>query len=45
MYERLLNLYLSGRLDEVGLQKAVDRGWITENQKNEIIAQKTTFED
>lgn len=37
MYNRLKYLYEAGRLDEVGLGVAVSKGWITEEQKQEII--------
>ena len=42
MYETLLRLYKEGRLKEVGLAKAVVKGWITEEQKAEIIAGVST---
>lgn len=38
MYETLLRLYQESRLKETGLTKAVTLGWITEEQKSEIIA-------
>ena len=37
MYKRLKKLYLAGRLNDTGLENAVTRGWITEDQKAEII--------
>ena len=37
MYERLKRLYNEGKIDEEGLQRAVDKGWITEEQREEII--------
>lgn len=40
MYNRLKKLYLAGRLNDVGLENAVTRGWITEDQKAEIIEAK-----
>ena len=40
MYNRLRKLYLAGRLNDVGLESAVTRGWITEDQKAEIIEAK-----
>ena len=44
MYNRLKKLYLAGRLNDVGLENAVTRGWITEDQKAEIIeAKKATY--
>lgn len=38
MYERIKTLYLSGRLTDSGLSKAVRLGWITEAQRDEIAA-------
>lgn len=38
MYERLKRLYGNGEVTENGLLGAVRRGWITEEQKQEIIA-------
>lgn len=38
MYERLKYLYGAGRLNEAGLEIAVSKGWITPEQKNEIIS-------
>lgn len=40
MYNRLKKLYLAGRLNDTGLENAVTRGWITEDQKAEIIEAK-----
>lgn len=40
MFNRLKKLYMEGRLTESGLQNAVAKGWITEDQKAEIIAEK-----
>ena len=40
MYERLKRLYVSGKLTAVGLANAVIKGWITEAQKQEILAKK-----
>jgi len=42
MYETLLRLYNEGRLKETGLAKAVTLGWITEEQKTEILASVST---
>ena len=36
MYARLKRLYKAGRLDKAGLQKAVNLGWITEDEFKEI---------
>jgi hypothetical protein len=38
MYERLLALYLAGRLDDAGLDAATARGWITADQAADIRA-------
>lgn len=40
MYYTLLRLYNEGRLTDVQLDNAVKKGWITEEQKQEIIASK-----
>ena len=40
MYNLLKKLKLAGRLNDVGLENAVTRGWITEDQKAEIIEAK-----
>jgi hypothetical protein len=37
MYNRLLTLYQEGRLTEQMLSNAVKKGWITEEQKQQII--------
>ena len=45
MYERLKRLYLADRLTDAALQTAVKRGWITNEEKEEIIeAKKETAE-
>ncbi len=38
MYERLKVLYYQRRLTELRLEIAVSKGWITEKEKNDIIA-------
>lgn len=40
MYNRLKRLYLAGQLSDAGLANAVKRGWITQEQMDEIIASK-----
>lgn len=40
MYDRLKRLYLSGSLNDTGLDKAVTLGWITSDQEAEIKAAK-----
>lgn len=38
MFETLKRLYQEGKLSENGLNNAVLKGWITEEQKQEIIS-------
>lgn len=40
LFNRLKKLYMAGRLTEAGLENAVLKGWITEEQKTAIIAEK-----
>lgn len=40
MYERLMELYINEKLSINGLECAVKRKWITENQMQEIILSK-----
>lgn len=45
MYDRVKKLYIDeGKIDETGLSKAVTLGWITEEQKQEIINSKVVTE-
>ena len=37
LFARLKTLYDAGRLTEAGLATAVSRGWITEEEKDEIL--------
>ena len=37
MFERLKNLYLTGRITESGLDNAVKKNWITEEEKKLIL--------
>lgn len=37
MFERLKTLYENGRITKAGLTNAVKKGWITEEQKKEIL--------
>ena len=37
MFERLKNLYLTGRITETGLNNAVKKNWITEEEKETIL--------
>ena len=41
MFNTLERLYTEGRLTEVGLSNAVTKGWITEEEKNSILAVET----
>lgn len=38
MYETLLRLWKEGKLTEQGLENAVEKGWVTEEQKQEIMS-------
>ena len=38
MYETLKRLYDEGKLTEKGIRNAVKRGWITQEQAEEILA-------
>lgn len=40
MYNKLKRMYLEGRLDEQMLANAVTKGWISEEQRLEIIQAK-----
>lgn len=37
MFERLKRLYNAGQLDEAAIRNAVTKGWLTEEQANEIL--------
>ena len=37
MFERLKRLYEAGKIDEAGIHRAVENGWITPEQAAEII--------
>ena len=37
MFERLKRLYNAGLLDEAAIRNAVTKGWLTEEQANEIL--------
>lgn len=41
MYETLLRLYIDGRLSDVGLNNAVEKDWIKEEEAINIRATKT----
>lgn len=38
MFETLKRLYLKGELSKTKLNMAVQKGWITEEQKNQILS-------
>lgn len=38
MFERLKRLYSEGKIDEAAIRNAVTKGWLTEEQANEILA-------
>lgn len=40
MYDRIRNLYLTGQLSDAGLQNAVTKKWITQEQADQIRADK-----
>ena len=40
MFERLKRLYESGQLDQKGIENAVAKGWITQEQADEILTPK-----
>lgn len=40
MYATVRRLYLTGKIDESGLDNAIKRGWITEQEKANIITEK-----
>lgn len=40
MFERLKNLYLAGRINEVAIKKAKQLKWITKKQQDEILSSK-----
>ena len=41
MYERIKFLYEQGRVNEKGLDVAISKGWITEEEKQTIMNGKT----
>lgn len=40
MYATVKRLYITGKIDESGLDNAIVRGWITSEEKKEIMAEK-----
>ena len=45
MYQRLLNMYVEGRINETYLLKAVKVNWITESEMQEIIEFKSQIKE
>lgn len=43
MFDTVKRLYEAGRLDETGLDKAVLLGWITAEQKHELMGSPTVL--
>ena len=37
MFERLKRLFNEGKIDEAGIRNAITKGWLTEEQANEIL--------
>ena len=44
MYYTIKRIYLEGRINDAGLDKAVAKGWITEAQEEEIKQAKANGE-
>ena len=42
MFERVSRLFIEGRIDISGLDRAISFKWITEDEKKKIIDTKTT---
>ena len=40
MFERLKRLYKEGKLDKTGIENAVAKGWITQEQADEITGEE-----
>ena len=40
MYATVRRLYLQNKVDESGLDNAIKKGWITEEEKKKIMAEK-----
>ena len=45
MFEHLKRLYLQGRIDLIGLNNAVTKGWITQEQLEEIVTSNERTEE
>lgn len=40
MYATVKRLYVTGKIDESGLDNAIKKGWITQGEKATIMAEK-----
>ena len=40
MYATVKRLYVTGKIDESGLDNAIKKGWITAEEKKKIMAEK-----
>lgn len=40
MLERIRRLYLAGSVDDMGLGRAVEKGWITAAEADALVAEK-----
>ena len=45
MFERLKRLYEEGKITQDGINNAVTKGWITQEQAEEIISPKSDKKD
>lgn len=45
MYEKLFNLYASGKINDDEINRAIGKGWITNDQASEIIKNARNTED
>ena len=45
MFERLKRLYTDGKITQEGINNAVTKGWITQEQANEIINPQNEVEN
>lgn len=45
MFERLKKLYIESKIDQAGLEKAVQNGWITEEEMNLILEEHPINEE
>lgn len=45
MYEKIKRLYLSERLSDTGLDRALERGWISASEAAQLVKLKERKED